>query len=563
LLYLVACLAPVWAVIAFVSDGFSVAVGPLRVKATEPVRPVIVGLIATVFYAWRYSAADIDNFWRALFRAIKAAAVRAMPVIALLGFVVGVYYGSFSVGGSDSYGYISQAELWLTGSLHIQQPWVQQFSWPYKEWTFAPLGYKPVSTDGTIVPTYASGLPLLMALFRLVLGGNGPFFVVPVLGALVLWLTFLIGEETTGSRATGALASLLLLTSPVFLVHLMVPMTDVAVAAGWTLVVWLALRRPSPRAFLAGLAAGATLLIRPNLLLLALVPVAAWRARPRLVLVFAAGVAPGVMTIAAINAFLYGSPLESGYGGLGDIYGWSSVLPNLERYGRWLIQTQTPFVVLALLPFGLVEAFKPDEKQRARLCLASVLVLTLVSYLFYQPFDQWTYLRFLLPAFPVMFVLMAAGIRTLCNRFPAPARAPVALLVCGFCLWSGYVFARDQFIFKSRDFERRYMQAAAHVAQVTPERAVVISVQHSGSVRYYAHRITLRYDSVYEHRLDTTLTELRDKGYRPYIVLDDWEENEFRTRFGKLNRAGRLNWKPLVRIETDPEVHIYDPEGHF
>ncbi len=562
-LYLIACLAPVWAVIAFVTDGFSVALGPLRVKATEPVRPIIAGAIATGIYAWRYSAADIDRFWRATFGAIKTTAVRAMPVIALMGFVVGVYYGSFSVGGADSYGYVSQAELWLKGSLRIEQPWVQQFSWPYRGWTFAPLGYRPLSEDGTLVPTYASGLPLLMALFRLVLGANGPFFVVPVLASLVLWLAYLIGRQSTGSAAAGALASLLLLTSPAFLLHLLVPMTDVPVAAGWTLVVWLALRRPAPNAFLTGLAAAATLMIRPNLVLLALIPILTWRARPRAVLAFAAGLAPGVAAIALINTSLYGSPFESGYGGLGDLYGWASVYPNVQRYGRWLMQSQTPLVALAVLPFALTDAFDPRDRRQTMICFGSVLSLTLLSYLFYQPFETWTYLRFLLPAFPVMFVLMAAGIRVLCHRLPAPARAPAALLLCGFCLWSTYGFAKDQYIFSSRDFERRYRDAAAHVAQIAPERAVIVSVQHSGSVRYYAHRITLRYDSVYEHRLDTTLTELRDKGYRPYIVLDDWEEREFRTRFGNLNRAGLLNWKPIARVETHPEVHIYDPEGHF
>src|SRR5689334_14433780 len=129
-LYLVACLAPIWAVVAFVTDGFSFALGPLRIKATEPVRPILIGAVATAIYAWRFSGADIDNFWRRVFLAIKRIAVRAMPAIALLGFVAGVYYGSFSVGGSDSYGYISQSELWLKGSLRIEQPWVEQFSWP-------------------------------------------------------------------------------------------------------------------------------------------------------------------------------------------------------------------------------------------------------------------------------------------------------------------------------------------------------------------------------------------------------------------------------------------------
>src|SRR5205085_1410392 len=104
-----------------------------------------------------------------------------------------------------SYGYVSQASLWLKGSLRIEQPWVQQFSWPEREWTFAPLGYRPLSMDGTIVPTYAAGLPILMAMFQAVFGPNGPFFVVPVLASLTLWLTFDLGRTVTGSRTVGAI----------------------------------------------------------------------------------------------------------------------------------------------------------------------------------------------------------------------------------------------------------------------------------------------------------------------------------------------------------------------
>ena len=68
---------------------------------------------------------------------------------------------------------------------------------------------------------------MLMAVFLGVFGENGPFYVVPVLGACTLWFTYLLGREATGSRTVGALAALLLLASPVFLTHLMVPMSDV------------------------------------------------------------------------------------------------------------------------------------------------------------------------------------------------------------------------------------------------------------------------------------------------------------------------------------------------
>ena len=589
-LYLVACLAPVWAVVAFATDGFTLALGGLRIKATEPIRPLMIGALAAAFYLRKYGRADIDHDGRWLLNQLKRAALVAVPILVLMACAIGIHYGSFTAGGSDSYGYVSQASLWLKGSLRIEQPWVQQFSSPIREWMFAPLGYRPISTDGTIVPTYASGLPMVMAIFQAVFGANGPFLVVPVVGALAVWMTYVLGREATGSRAVGTLAALLLLSSPTFLAHLMLPMTDVVVAAGWTLVCLLALgaeRPPSretsadhpslggggklrptgtpraPRALLAGLAAGATLMVRPNLVLLAMVPLVTWRSRPAAVVRFAIGLAPAVAAIGAINWYLYGSPFTSGYGGLGDLYGWSSAWPNLTHYSLWLVQTQTPLVALAVVPMIARGALRPDTQTKVRLCLGSLMVLTLVSYIFYNPFNLWMYLRFLLPTYPALFVLMAAGIRFVCAKMPVPVRALAAMLMCALCVASSYQFSRDWHLFTSKDFEQRHIKAARYVEQLTPETAVIICVQHSGSVRYYAHRITLRYDSIYEHRLDTTLRELAAKGYRPYIVVDDWEEVEFRKRFAAKNRAGALDWKPVVRVLTSPEVRIFDPEGRF
>jgi hypothetical protein len=560
-LYLVACLAPTWAVIAIVTDGITFHIGRIPLKATEPIRPLIIGAAAAGFYVWRYAREHLSEDGNWLLAIARRAAIVATPVVVLLGCIIAVHYGSFTAGGSDSYGYVSQASLWLKGSLRIEQPWVQQFSWPEREWTFAPLGYRPLSMDGTIVPTYAAGLPILMAIFQALFGANGPFLVVPVLASLTLWLTFELGKTVTGSRTVGAIAALLLLSSPVFLAHIMLPMTDVPVAAGWTLVTLLALKGPRPKPLAAGLAAAATLMIRPNLVLLTLAPNIAWRGRPSAVLRFAIGVAPGVVLIAALNTYLYGSPLASGYGTLGDLYGWRSAWPNLKHYGEWLIRAQTPLVSLAIIPLVWPRALRPNVPLTVPLCLAAVMGLTLASYLFYSPFDLWTYLRFLLPGFPVLMVLMAAAIRYLCNRLPLGVRGATAILISTVCVAGSIRFGREQFIFTSKDFEQRHIRAAEYVKQLTPETAIIICVQHSGSLRYYAHRVTLRYDSLYEHRLDTTLNELRAKGYRPYIVLDDWEEPEFRKRFGSKNRAGRLDWKPLVTVKTNPEVRIFDPEG--
>lgn len=169
----------------------------------------------------------------------------------------------------------------------------------------------------------------------------------------------------------------------------------------------------------------------------------------------------------------------------------------------------------------------------------------------------------MLPALPAVFVLMAAGIRFLVAKLLKPARAPVAVLLCLAAAAYGFRFARDQFVFEQRKFEQRHVRAAQYVVQRTPPNAVILAVQNSGSLRYYAHRVTLRYDAVPGRQLDATIRELNGKGYRPYIVVDDWEETEFRNRFAKASHVGRLDWRPRVRIDSSPEVHIYDPEGRF
>lgn len=570
-LYLMACLAVAWALIAMIWGGVVVSWGPLRFASRDPLRPLLVGLAAAACYVWRVprSAADVDGQWlTSLFTRSTRVAVPIL-VIATLG--VGILCGSFAAGGSDSYGYISQARLWLAGELRIEQPWVDQMSWPYREWTFAPLGYRPVRSTSTLVPTYPAGLPILMAGFERLFGPNGPFLVVPLIGALAVWLTYALGREASRHRSVGALAALLLVTSPVFLAHVMLPMTDVPVAAGWTLVCVLALREP-PRALAAGLAAGATLLVRPNLLLLILVPLAAWiwpcvrrRGHWRLAMrdaaFYSAGMIPGLIAIAAINTHLYGSPFVMGYGGPGDVFSPTVALANLRNYGGWLMQSQTPLVALSLVPFVLRGSLREGEpRASARAAFTCALLMVLLSYVFYGPFDVWFYLRFLLPSFPVLFVLTAAGVRSIVTRLPVSLRAPIAGLVCLACIAYCLKFAHDQGIFNQRAFERRYVEVGEYIANHTPVNAVIVCVQHSGSIRYYSKRITLRYDWLPLHRLDPIIDELKMKGYRPYILLEEWEEPGFRARFGPLNSAGRLDWQPMAEIAGSIRVRLYNPD---
>ncbi|HKY22549.1 MAG TPA: hypothetical protein VJM31_15155, partial [Vicinamibacterales bacterium] len=352
---------------------------------------------------------------------------------------------------------------------------------------------------------------------------------------------------------------LLLVASPVFLAHVMVPMSDVPMVAGWALVALLALKgdEKSARSVFTGMVAGLMLLIRPNLILLTLVPACAWRFRPEPLVRYGLGLAPWLLAIAGINVHLYGDPLTFGYGTLLESYALNAAPQNARAYTVWLVETQTLFVALAAIPLFIKSAVRP----RARVCLSALLGLTFLSYLFYHVFDHWFYLRFLLPAYSALFVCMAAGLRFLCIRMPVEARAPAALCLCAALVPYGVKVGADAGIFRQAAFEQRHVRAATDVAARTPTRAAILSAQHSGSVRYYAHRVTLRYDLMAAAGLDSAISDLTALGHHPFLVVDDWEEAEFRARFAPYSRAGRLDWKPLATIPSSPEVRIYDLAG--
>jgi len=558
LLYLFACLLPVWAVVAYFTGGVGWVLGPIRISSRQPFRPLLIGFAVAGWYFWTYPRADREADGRWLQGWAARVLPFAVPLAVLLALYLGIHYGSFAAAGSDSYGYLSQARLWLGGIPRVEQPFVQDFSWPNREWVFSPLGYRPFSPDGTIVPTYPSGLPMLMAVFS-VFGESGPFYVVPVLGALMLWLTYVLGRDATGSRTVGALATVLLVGSPVFLTHLLVPMSDIPAAAGWTLVAVMVLKH-QPLA--AGIAAGVTLLIRPNLVLLALAPVFAWPEKRETLIRYATGIVPGLLAIMVINTLLYGGPLSSGYGSLFEPYAWSSVPLNLRNYIVWIVQTQTLFILLALVPLFVPGALREDSPAAStRTCLGAVVVLTFLSYLFYATFNHWFYLRFLLPAYPALLVLVAAALRWLAVKIPLDARVPAVAVVCAVMIPFGVNVGRREGIFGVAAYEQRHVRAANEVASRTPPDAIVLAVQHSGSVRYYANRTTMRYDWLEEGALDTALRDLAAKGHRAYLVVDDWEEKEFRDRFSTGNRAGRLDWAPIARVPGGPEVHVFDMQG--
>ncbi len=470
--------------------------------------------------------------------------------LAFIAFLHGVRFGTFTASGSDSYGYVSEADLWLNGTLIINQPLHDEFStsWRWANMTLAPVGYRPGEIGGTMVPTYPPGLPLLMAAFKAVGGETAVYLVVPLLGALAVWLTYRLGLKF-GDCYVGALASVTLLVSPIFLSRLVWPMSDVPAMTWWLTALVLATEPSLARTALAGAAAAAAILTRPNLFPLALLPgvlilmrSASRRTGISRSAVYAVAMLPGPIAVAIINNHLYGSPLASGYGTLETIYASRHMVTNLVQYSTWLIETQTPFMLLAFAaPFLL---WRAGRLEASRLSVFALIFFTgvILLYVSYSPFDDPEYLRFLLPAYPITLAAAAAAFGVLApgdERRRATAFAAIALILAVWGVWHG------RQAFRTRGDEARY-RAAGRIAATLPEDALFLSNLHSGSLRYYAKRLTLRFDWLAPDVYAEALEKLREAGRPLFVVLDESEREAFRGRYASVADLSWLDEPPTL-----------------
>jgi hypothetical protein len=494
-------------------------------------------------------------------------AVAAAVALAAVGFV----RGSYAAGGSDSSCYALMAEAFASGKLQPTSALASQVPWPDASKTFAPGGFVPSQSDPTAsAPVCAPGFSLLLAPVVKIGGQNAFFAVTPMAGAWLVWLTFLAGRALAGPLA-GAMAAVLVASSPAVLYQVVQPMNDVMTAALW-MAVFVALI--SRQWGLAGACCGLALLVRPNLLPLAAVAgIYAWTAGPigpalrtaipdprspipdrmKRAALFGVAALPCVLVILWLNAALYGGPLRSGYGQLGHLFSLAVFPGNASRYGRWLIETQTPFPWLAVFAPFLV-----DRDKRAGAWLAVGLVgVTAAIYFAYTPFDDWSYLRFLMPALALLLVLASVCVVTIAanvgGRIGLLVVATVTVALAMFSVRA----ANDRLAFRMQALEQRYRSAGIIVRDRLPSDAVLLTVWDSGAVRFHGRKEAVVWEGLDPAWLDRGLDWLAAHGHAPYILLESWEEPGFRERFAGSSPIGNLDWPP--KYEVDRVVRIYDP----
>ena len=488
-------------------------------------------------------------------RSVPSAIAAAASIAALL---IGIVRGTYAAGGSDSSCYLNTARMFAGGAVRLDEPLARAAPWPNAETAFTPAGFTASKiAPGRYVPICPPGLPVLMAAFHAV--PRGEFLVVPLLGALGVWLTY-VAVRRVESPILGAIVALLVASSPTFLYQIVQPMSDVPAMTAWFMAIMLTLEAPEGRArpLLVGVAVSMALWIRLNLLPLAfllgayVVVMSPAGRRTSAAVRFAAGMLPGLVALALLQQSMYGSPFSTGYGSGGDLLSATNVVPNLLRYPLWLAETH-PWVVPALAG----PAFANSYGRRPVSLLLAFAVVTLLCYLPLVVFDAWWYTRYLLPAIPCVAINAVAALGFVVQHIHGRYRLLVPAVFTIAAVTFGILMARQRHAFEMADLEQHYRRAGTTVAERLPDRAAVITVKNSGSVRYHAGRPTILWDVLPPGSLDAAVQFLRDRGYTPYLLLELDEETPFRQRFRGASLLGELDWPPMLQVGRT--IRIYDP----
>jgi hypothetical protein len=180
------------------------------------------------------------------------------------------------------------------------------------------------------------------------------------------------------------------------------------------------------------------------------------------------------------------------------------------------------------------------------------------EYCAYSTFDAWFYLRFLLPTWPLVMVGLGLLLRRV-TEVGRPVTAFVVLLVVLAAGIYGWQVAVRNSAFDLWAGESKYAAVGAAVRARTTPDAVIFSEQHSGSIRYYAGRMTLTFNNFDPDWLDRSVSWLDAHGVHSYAALEEWEVNGFRERFASTSAIGRLAMSPVLEYRgTGSTIYLFD-----
>jgi hypothetical protein len=524
-----------------IAGGGIVEIAGLQLAIRHPLRPLLIGAAcAAIFLTVRIVRGSAAR------REAATTAVTDLAYWTLCAAIVGMWiaYRVSACGGLDSYAYVSTAHAFANGQVYLDEPLGGQLPFEQGHAAATPPGWLPAAGAPRMLPEFPPGLPLMMALFVRLFGDGGPFWVSPVAAAVAMFAAYGIGKRV-GGPDEARLTAVFVGVQPVFVAQAIQPMSDVA-ATAWLLAAAWCLTRRQPRHVAAGMCAVLAIWTRPPLMLpalaAALIPSGPTARRDRLR--YATTLAAGIAGLAAVQWALYGSPTLSGHGSASNLFRLERVPANVTNYLWWFTVVHTPLIYIAI-----VAAFREARSRRMFFVFLAIFALEAAPYLAYAKVPEWETLRFWLPGIPFLLIVAAVGVVGTCRvAVRGPWLTAAVVLVAWGVAAAAFVFLRQQVTFQLWQSEQRFKLLADVVALHSRSEDVILADVHSGSLRLYAHRPTLRYKAIPAEALPATIRALDDRGRRTMLVLDDWvEEAQFRQQFGSVLDQIRVTSEWRVR----------------
>ncbi|MBI2518221.1 MAG: hypothetical protein HYV95_15170 [Opitutae bacterium] len=426
-------------------------------------------------------------------------------------------------GGADASGYLHSAQLLTEGrlvtALHIKPELRDQWSQD-----FQPLGFEATRRTTRLVPIYPVGLPLHLAGACLLFGWHWGPYVVGVGGALAtLVMCYLLARELGLSRPVGMAIAGSLAPCAVFVYSSIQPLSDTLATFWCCTAVWTALRarRGSMVAAAAcGVAFSIAVLVRPSNALLLPALALLWGDWKKIGLTALAGI-PVAVALGFYQNALYGSPWRSGYGELSLLFSPDYFWPTMGHFAVWVGR------LLPMGVFGLVASVFLVRRgvQRREV---TALLLWVGAFVFFHAFYvwsrlDWSFLRFLAPAFPAMLLLAGLGMEEMIAQVN-PARQPgttavVVVVVIAVAVAANALNRTPN----ARKHDRMYVEAKEWARRELPPDALVVSMLFSGMIYFQTGHPVLRWDIVAATEGPKYLATMHRAGQPVYAVLDQSE----------------------------------------
>lgn len=448
----------------------------------------------------------------------------------LIAFAVVVYaaflvrYMSFAAGGADSSGYLNAGKLISEGRLNVRATEMDVMGLD-NSWLvfFQPLGFAQSFRPKTIVPSYPLGYPLLLAPIGRIGGwDHAPFYVVPLCALITLFVVYRLAREL-GLDDEGAIASAALLAlSPGWNVQTLQPMSDVVATLFCAIAMLYAFRG---RAILAGAAFGFAVWVRPTDALLAIAIGFALRWQWRKLALAAAAAIPFAIGLLIVNQTLYGGLFKTGYGSFAELLSLAMFRVCAVNQAKALAMT------LPIFPIALFAR---------RAALLTWFAAFFLFYSFYSVCDDWSYVRFLLPAFPALIIGALLVLRNVAVRRAVIAAAAIAMIV--FTIRSPLRTMHDQ--------EIAYTHAVHWSQKHLPPNALVAVMQFGGAYYFYTDHLSVQYEWLKPDKFQELRAYAGYAGFKFYALVFDWEEDElFKHMPGKWTKVDRMRNVDLLRLD--------------